>query len=137
MRFELDNHDENPLSGVGVFNGEKLINSQNDFKEKLNETADEYSQYLHNKGISNFNVYPEFVPAPAGSIDPIGQSHAYINVNLPSKTFNHDGDSKMYDPSQIFMDNISSSRISIVLDMHDLNETSNTSVLSVIPIDKS
>jgi hypothetical protein len=82
-------------------------------KEDVDKTAEAYSKYLVANKINNFGVYPEYYQS--SSPDDTG---AWISATLPNaKVADKKNDNKKIDNpiQQIFMNDISSSRLSILL----------------------
>jgi hypothetical protein len=102
---------EDPFNHAEVSNN--TLEGNETLRQMTVDSANAYSEYLFEKGISDFSVYPEFVPYQGGSTI----AHAYINAVIPNQkgynTFTKEDD--YLPPENLFMNYLNSSRISVIL----------------------
>jgi hypothetical protein len=107
IRIELDTsmQNEDPYADAPA---------SNELPEMVENSANAYSEYLFNRGISDFSVYPEYIPAH-GSYD----AQAFINAVIPNQKGLNRTISETQDLPQenIMMNFTQSSRISLMMDL--------------------
>jgi hypothetical protein len=115
IRFELDTSmkNEDPFADVPSHG---FTHDDSQLQQMTTNSANAYSQYLFNRGVSDFSVYPEFIPSTSSST---GKAQAFINAVIPNEKGinNLTGKSEYLPKENIMMDFVHSSRISVMLDL--------------------
>jgi hypothetical protein len=110
IRFQLNTTQLEDPTNVSTWDSETL-------QKMVDKSANAYSSYLLDQGISTFNVYPEFISKDQSKS---GNDEAYISAIVPKKqVLDPDSGSAKTKidepPTSVYMDDITSNRLSMLL----------------------